>query len=63
MVEEEIEGDFMTVTDEFIEEPDKVVEDSSKRCRGIQLGHSRQDVEKSAIELLASRLIICMTLY
>ncbi|KAK4439665.1 Kinesin-like protein KIN-14F, partial [Sesamum alatum] len=54
-VEEEIEGDFMAVNDEFVEEPDEIVDNSSKRSLGIQSGYSRQDVEKLAIELLASR--------
>ncbi|KAL0443242.1 UNVERIFIED_CONTAM: Kinesin-like protein KIN-14F [Sesamum latifolium] len=59
-VEEEIEGDFMAVNDEFIEEPD--VDNSSKRCLRIQSGYSRQDVEKSAIELLASRAFTAVEL-
>ncbi|KAK4398655.1 Kinesin-like protein KIN-14F [Sesamum angolense] len=57
-VEEEIEGDFMAVNDEFIEEPDEIDDNSSKRCVGIQSGYRRQDVEKSAIELLASRITL-----
>ncbi|KAI3456774.1 hypothetical protein Pfo_013437 [Paulownia fortunei] len=60
-VEEEIEGGFMALNDEFIEEPDEIVEDSSKSC-GIQSGHSRQDVEKLAIELLASRAFTALEL-
>ncbi|KAL0306220.1 UNVERIFIED_CONTAM: hypothetical protein Sradi_6039300 [Sesamum radiatum] len=61
-VEEEIEGDFMAVNDEFIEEPDEIDDNSSKRCVGIQSGYRRQDVEKSAIELLASRAFTAVEL-
>lgn len=61
-VEEEIEGDFMAVNDEFIEEPDEIIDNSSQICLGIQSGYSRQDVEKSAIELLASRAFTAVEL-
>ncbi|KAL0362958.1 UNVERIFIED_CONTAM: hypothetical protein Scaly_1251000 [Sesamum calycinum] len=61
-VEEEIEGDFMAVNDEFIEEPDEIDDNSRKRCVGIQSGYRRQDVEKSAIELLASRAFTAVEL-
>ena len=47
-MEEEIEGDFTAVADEFIQDP----EDSSRRYCGMQ------DAQNSAIKLLASRLII-----
>lgn len=45
-------------TDEIIEEPDEAVEDNSIQCCGIPSGRSWQDVQSSAIKLLASRLII-----
>ncbi|KAK6123851.1 hypothetical protein DH2020_042407 [Rehmannia glutinosa] len=61
-VEEEMEGDFMALNDEFIEVPEKNVEESSKRCNGIQSGHNRQDVEKLAIELLAARAFTALEL-
>ncbi|KAK6149444.1 hypothetical protein DH2020_016969 [Rehmannia glutinosa] len=61
-VEEEMERDFMALNDEFIEVPEKNVEESSKRCNGIQSGHNRQDVEKLAIELLAARAFIALEL-
>ncbi|KAL0399077.1 UNVERIFIED_CONTAM: Kinesin-like protein KIN-14F [Sesamum radiatum] len=61
-VEEEIEGDFMAANDEFIEEPDEIVDNTSKICLRIQSGYSRQDVEKSAIELLASRAFTAVEL-
>lgn len=48
----------MDLNDEFIEEPDENVEDSSKKCNGIKSGCSQRDVEKSAVKLLASRLAI-----
>ncbi|PIN17321.1 hypothetical protein CDL12_10017 [Handroanthus impetiginosus] len=60
-VEEEVEEDFM-VLDDKSEETDKIFEDSSTRCRGIQLGCTRQNVEKSAIELLASRAFTALEL-
>ncbi|KAG8385990.1 hypothetical protein BUALT_Bualt03G0102500 [Buddleja alternifolia] len=59
---EEIEGDFMAVNDEFIEEPDEIVEDNSKICLGLQTGNSLPDVEKSAIQLLASRAYTALEL-
>ncbi|GFP89120.1 regulatory protein recx [Phtheirospermum japonicum] len=50
------------LNDEFIEEPEDIVEDSSKACSGIQSGNSRQAVEKLAIELLASRAFTALEL-
>ncbi|KAL8033346.1 hypothetical protein ABFX02_13G154400 [Erythranthe guttata] len=44
--------------DEFVEEPDKIVEDSSKKCSGMQ----SSDVEKSAIKLLGSRAYTALEL-
>lgn len=62
-MEEETEGDFTVLNDEFVEEPEEFVENSSKACSVIHSGQSRQAVEKLAIELLASRLVIYRTLY
>lgn len=53
-VEEEIEGDLTDGSDEFTEETEEVVED----IFGVPSDCSRQDVQNSAIKLLASRSII-----
>ncbi|KAL6547047.1 hypothetical protein OROMI_022768 [Orobanche minor] len=55
-VEEEIEGYSTDSDDELLEETENFVDDSSKAHSGIQPDHSRQAVEKLAIELLASIL-------
>ncbi|KAK6134202.1 hypothetical protein DH2020_032058 [Rehmannia glutinosa] len=44
------------------EQPEKNVEETSKRCNGIQSGHNRQDVENLAIELLAARAFTALEL-
>lgn len=61
-VGEDKEDDFIAVNDEFTENVEYVGEDYSNIC---QAGQSQQDVEKSAIELLASRfwLDILLTLF
>ncbi|KAL6513954.1 hypothetical protein OROHE_019410 [Orobanche hederae] len=61
-VEEEIEGYSTDSDDELLEETENFVDDSSKARRGIQPDHSRQAVEKLAIELLASRAFTALEL-
>ncbi|KAL6562484.1 hypothetical protein OROGR_003491 [Orobanche gracilis] len=61
-VEEEIEGYSTTSDDELLEETENFVDDSSKAPSGIQPDHSRQAVEKLAIELLASRAFTALEL-
>ncbi|XP_073157458.1 uncharacterized protein [Henckelia pumila] len=58
-VGEDKEDDFIAVNDEFTENLDYVGEDYSNIC---QAGQSQQDVEKSAIELLASRAFTALEL-
>ncbi|EYU27470.1 hypothetical protein ABFS82_13G155400 [Erythranthe guttata] len=57
-LDEEVDGDFVALIDDFVEEPDKIVEDSSKKCSGMQ----SSDVEKSAIKLLGSRAYTALEL-
>ncbi|KAL3643247.1 hypothetical protein CASFOL_014062 [Castilleja foliolosa] len=48
--------------DEFIEETENIVDDSSEACSGTQSSHDRKVVEKLAIELLASRAFTALEL-
>ncbi|XP_075494377.1 uncharacterized protein LOC142531972 [Primulina tabacum] len=61
-VEEDKEDDFIAVNDEFTEDVEDMVEDYSNLRQGIQAGQSQQDVEKLAIELLASRAFTSLEL-
>ncbi|KAL2466889.1 Uncharacterized protein Adt_42740 [Abeliophyllum distichum] len=66
--EEEIEGNFVDLDCEFMEETLEVAEeleinhgnDPGQKCRGIQASKSKQEVEKLAIELLATRAFTAM---
>ncbi|KAL2518559.1 regulatory protein RecX family protein [Abeliophyllum distichum] len=66
--EEEIEGNFGDLDCEFMEETLEVAEeleinhgkDPGQKCRGIQSSKSKQEVEKLAIELLATRAFTAM---
>ncbi|XP_051128769.1 uncharacterized protein LOC127249806 [Andrographis paniculata] len=61
-VKGKMDGDLVTVKEDFPEKPEEMAADNGKKIGGIQSAYIRQDVEKLAIELLSSRAFTALEL-